>query len=101
MAGTVGTLAMLAEASGTGAELDVATVPRPAGVGLADWLTCFPGFALLLADRPGALLPDVEPATVATVGRLTAEVGRVRLRWPDGRTTVAVDGPATGLGAAS
>lgn len=101
MAGTVGTLAMLAEASGTGAELDVTAVPRPAGVGLADWLTCFPGFALLLADRPGVLLPDVEPAVVATVGRLTAEVGRVRLRWPDGRTTVAVDGPATGLGAAS
>ena len=31
MAGIVGTLAMLAEASGTGAELDVAAVPRPAG----------------------------------------------------------------------
>ena len=41
MAGVVGTLGMLAEASGCGATLDVADVPRPAGVtrrGLADLL---------------------------------------------------------------
>jgi AIR synthase-related protein len=97
MAGMVGTLAMLAEASGTGAELDVAAVPAPDGAGLADWLTCFPGFALVTADRPGARDPDASPATVATVGRLTTRPG-VRLRWPDGRTTTAVAGPATGLG---
>ena len=62
MAGIVGTLAMLAEASGCGAELDVASIPRPPGVRLADWLTCFPGFALVTAGEP--LDPaDVAPAT--------------------------------------
>jgi putative N-acetyltransferase (TIGR04045 family) len=99
MAGTIGSLAMLAEASGTGAEVDIARVPRPATAELADWLGCFPGFALLTADRPGRR-PPPSPATTATIGRLTTEVGVVRLLWPDGLTTVAVDGPATGLGAA-
>lgn len=99
MAGLVGTLAMLAEASGTGATVDVAGVPRPDGAGLADWLSCFPGFALLTADRPGAPPLDAAPATVATIGRLDAAPG-VRLRWPDGRTTPAVSGAATGLGEA-
>ncbi len=41
MAGIVGTTGMLAEASGCGAELDVAAIPRPADVGAGDWLTCF------------------------------------------------------------
>jgi putative N-acetyltransferase (TIGR04045 family) len=100
MAGTLGTLAMLAEASGTGAELDVAAVPRPRGVGTADWLGCFPGFALLTADRPGADRPRSGAAVTRAVGRLTSERGTVRLRWPDGRSTVAVAGAATGLGAA-
>jgi putative N-acetyltransferase (TIGR04045 family) len=97
MAGLVGTLAMLAEASNTGAEVDVTAIPRPGGVTVADWLTCFPGFALVTADRPGARTPDATPATVAPIGHLTARSG-VRLRWPDGRTTTAIAGPATGLG---
>jgi len=99
MAGTIGTLAMLAEASGTGAEVDVAAVPAPAGVVLADWLTCFPGFALVTASRPGRAAPDAAPAVVSTIGRLTAGKGVV-LRWPDGHVTRAVAGPATGLGPA-
>lgn len=104
MGGLVGTLAMLAEASGTGAEIDVTAVPTPGGATLGDWLACFPGFALLTADRPGGPGPtdvDVAPATVATIGRLTADVGEVRLRWPDGRSTTVVEGGATGLGLAS
>ena len=43
MAGIVGTLGMLAEAGGTGAELDVAAVPRPAAATMGSWLTCFRG----------------------------------------------------------
>ncbi len=100
MAGVVGTLAMLAEASGTGAEVDLAAVPAPPGAALTDWLKCFPGFAFLTADRPGAPEFDCSPAVVAPVGRLTAAPG-VRLRWPDGHTTSAVAGPATGMGVAS
>lgn len=103
MAGVVGTLGMLAEASGTGAVLDVAAVPRPAGATLADWLTCFPGFALLTADEPGAPAPSAGPATSAVCGELTDTVtgtAGVALRWPDGETTEAVAGGVTGLGAA-
>jgi selenophosphate synthetase-related protein len=101
MAGLVGTLGMLAEASGTGAELDVPAVPRPGGVGMADWLGCFPGFALVMAGLPpeGPGCRDVYPATAATCGRLVARPG-VRLRWPDGELTPAVDGPVVGLGPA-
>jgi hypothetical protein len=90
---------MLAEASGTGAVLDVAAVPRPAGVGVADWFTCFPGFALLTTDEPDAPLPTAGPATGAVCGELTDTAG-VALRWPDGETTTAVAGPVTGLGPA-
>jgi hypothetical protein len=48
MAGVVGTVGMLAEASGTGAEMGA-------------WVTCFPGYGMLTADRPG-VLPPAAPA---------------------------------------
>ena len=53
MAGLAGTLGMLAEASGCGAVLDVARVPRPDAATAGDWLTCFPGFAMITTDAPG------------------------------------------------
>lgn len=100
MAGIVGTTGMLAEASGTGAELDVARIPRPAKADMGQWLTCFPGYAMLTADRADADAPAVPDGVVgADCGRLTAEPG-VRLRWPDGVTTTAVASGATGLGRA-
>ncbi|GAA4396077.1 GNAT family N-acetyltransferase [Tsukamurella soli] len=71
MAGLVGTLGMLAEASGTGAELDIATVPRPAGASMGAWLTCFPGYAMLAADR-GPVRGVPAPLAAAPCGRLTA-----------------------------
>ena len=97
MAGIVGTAGMLAEASGTGAELDVSEIPRPAGVEMGSWLTCFPGFGMLTVD--GSVAPV--PAGVASevCGRLTAEPG-VRLRWPDGVVTTAVAAGVSGLGRA-
>ena len=96
MAGVVGTLGMMAEAGGCGAVLDVAAVPRPAEASVGDWLTCFPGFAMLTA---GTTELDAGPAVGATCGELTAAPG-VRLRWPDGEVTEAIAGPVTGLGAA-
>ncbi|MGF7236156.1 MAG: MSMEG_0567/sll0787 family protein [Frankia sp.] len=108
MAGIIGTLGMMAEASGCAAELTVADIPRPGAarsaarggpVPMGDWLTCFPGFALLTADRPGGVPPAARPAVSARCGRLLAGDG-VRLRWPDGETTVALAGPVTGLGPA-
>lgn len=100
MAGIAGTAGMLAEASGCGAELDVARVVRPDGVQAADWLTCFPGFAVVTADAPGAPPLPAGAADGSPCGRLVPEPG-VRLRWPDGDTTVAVPGSVTGLGAAA
>jgi putative N-acetyltransferase (TIGR04045 family) len=99
MAGIAGTLGMLAEASGCGAVLDVAAVPRPAGATMADWLTCFPGFGLLTAAEPGTPGPPAGPAASAECGSLVAGEG-VRLRWPDGEQTTVIEGPVTGLGPA-
>ncbi|MGU3498483.1 MSMEG_0567/sll0787 family protein [Mycobacterium sp. C31M] len=98
MAGIVGTLGMLAEACGTGAELDVATVPRPHSAAVGAWLTCFPGYAMLTA---GAQQPVPLPDGVvgADCGSLTAGHG-VRLRWPDEVTTTVLTSPVTGIGPA-
>ncbi|WP_231515456.1 MSMEG_0567/sll0787 family protein [Herbidospora cretacea] len=96
MAGIAGTLGMLAEAGGCGAVLEPARVPRPAGVTMGDWLTCFPGFAMLTAGGPA--LP-AGPAAGAECGELVAGSG-VRLRWPDGVVTEGVHGAVTGLGTA-
>lgn len=99
MAGVVGTLGMLAEAGGTGAELDMSAVPRPAAADMGPWLTCFPGFAMLTAGvhRSPVELPD--GVVAADCGSLTAAPG-VRLRWPDGVTTTALASPVTGIGPA-
>ncbi|WP_405922820.1 MSMEG_0567/sll0787 family protein [Streptomyces sp. NBC_00035] len=99
MAGIAGTLGMLAEASGCGAVLDMAAVPRPGAAAMGDWLTCFPGFAMLTADEPDAPPLPAGPATGAVCGELTAGHG-VGLRWPDGEITEAVTGPVTGMGTA-
>jgi putative N-acetyltransferase (TIGR04045 family) len=99
MAGIAGTLGMLAEASGCGAVLDVAAVPRPAGVTMGDWLTCFPGFGMLTADDPGRAAPEAGPASSAECGELVAGEG-VWLRWPDRELTCALPGAVTGLGRA-
>jgi AIR synthase-related protein len=99
MAGVAGTLGMLAEASGCAAILDVAAVPRPAAATAGDWLTCFPGYAMLTADAPDTPPPPAGPATSALCGEL-AEGRGVGLRWPDGQITPAVTGTVTGMGTA-
>jgi putative N-acetyltransferase (TIGR04045 family) len=101
MAGIVGTIAMLAEASGCGAEIDIARIPRPDQALMADWLTCFPGFAIVLAQTPGAPAPRGGAAVCAGCGGLSAE-GGVRIRWPDDELTTAIAIEAiTGLGPAT
>jgi putative N-acetyltransferase (TIGR04045 family) len=100
MAGIAGTTGMLAEASGTGAELDVAAIPRPMGADMGSWITCFPGFGMLTADRPGDRELELPKDVASAVcGRLTTEPG-VRLRWPDGVTTAVLGAMVTGLGRA-
>jgi selenophosphate synthetase-related protein len=99
MAGLVGTTGMLAEACGTGAVLDMAAIPRPSEVAMGEWVTAFPGFAMITADTPGREVPDAGPATSALCGQLIKGRG-VSLRWPDGTITQAVQGTVTGLGKA-
>jgi len=53
MAGLVGSLAMLLEWSRSGVTVDLDAIPRPPGVPMRDWLTCFPAFAFLLCAPPG------------------------------------------------
>jgi putative N-acetyltransferase (TIGR04045 family) len=100
MAGLVGTLGMLAEASGCGAVLDVAAVPRPAAASVGDWFTCFPGSAFLSTDVPDRAVAPAGPAVTAVCGELVPG-GGVRLRWPDGSLTPALPASVTGLGPAT
>lgn len=53
MAGLVGSLAMLLEWSRSGVTVDLDAIPRPPGVPMRDWLTCFPAFGFLLCAPPG------------------------------------------------
>ncbi len=84
MAGLVGSLAMLLEPNRLGVSLDLAALPVPDGVSLADWLSCFPCYAFLLTCPP----PQVDPCLEAFAGRGLAAAalgvidgtGRVRLR---------------------
>ena len=98
MAGAVGTVGMLAEASGYGAVLDVDRIPSPAEP-MGDWLTCFPGFAMVSTDTPGRSRMDSALTQTAECGEMTLERG-VQLRWPDGEKTPAVASTVTGLGRA-
>ena len=55
MAGVIGSLAMLLEPGGLGADVDLDALPAPAGVDLDRWLICFPTYAFWMAtDQPGA-----------------------------------------------
>jgi putative N-acetyltransferase (TIGR04045 family) len=97
MVGIVGTTGMLAEASGCGAVLDVGSIPRPASAAMGDWLSCFPGYAMVTADRPGEGRMGSPLASTAECGRLVEGSG-VQLRWPDGMITKAISNNVTGLG---
>jgi len=76
--GIVGTLAMLLECSGIGAELWLDRLPQPAGVDLARWLVSFPSFGFLLAvapERTAEVIGQFRERAIpcAAVGRLTRE----------------------------
>lgn len=101
MSGLVGTTGMLAEASGCRAVLDVAAVPTPHTARTGDWLTCFPGFAVVTSEAgsaPAPVLPD--HLTTGLCGELQPGSG-VGLRWPDGTVTEAVTRTVTGMGTAA
>jgi selenophosphate synthetase-related protein len=75
--GIPGTLAMLLECSGVGAELWLDRLPIPDGVPLERWLISFPSFGFLLAVNPTRTAEVIEKFAVreiacASVGRITA-----------------------------
>lgn len=99
MSGLVGTTGMLAEASGCRAVLDVDAIPSPAEAAYGDWLTCFPGFAMITAEVAPASSALPSFVTSSVCGELTTGTG-VGLRWPDGVVTEAVTSTVTGMGTA-
>lgn len=52
MAGLIGSILMLLEGSGKGAELNINNIPRPFEVPLNEWLLTFPSFGFILSLRP-------------------------------------------------
>lgn len=60
MAGIAGTLGMLAEASGTGAELDVAP-SQPDAARMGEWLTCSATRCSSPTVGPSSTLPHPPP----------------------------------------
>ena len=103
MAGLVGSLAMLLEWGRLGVALDLDALPRPSGVPLAAWLTCFPAYSFLLcapdgrADECVAAFRDrgLEAAVVGVVD----DSGLVRLTSGSRQATVLdlTVTPVTGL----
>lgn len=92
MAGLVGSLAMLLEWSGLGVTVDLERLPCPGGVGLKEWLTCFPAFGFLLctpSGREGDCLAPFHARGIdaAVVGTIDGS-GRLGLRAGDVEATV-------------
>lgn len=81
MAGVLGTLLMLIECSRVGAWVDLARIPRPAGLpageaALLRWLAAFPSYGFLLSVRPARA--DAVAARFQAAGIACAAIGEVR-----------------------
>ena len=94
MAGLVGSLAMLLECNRLGVTLDLDAVPVPAGVGLEQWITCFPCFAFLLCVPAGlegeCLRTFADRGLAAAVAGTLDGTGQLRL-CSAGRVATAFD----------
>jgi AIR synthase-related protein len=104
MAGTCGSLAMLLETSGVGAELDVCLIPAPAEVEPLRWLTAFPSYGYVLAVEPSAVATicarfDAVGVSCAAVGTVD-DSRRLSLRHGDERALYLdlSERPLTGFG---
>lgn len=92
MAGLIGSLAMLLEWGRLGVTVDLDALPRPEGVALEAWLTCFPAFAFLLctpsdrADECAAAFTD-RGLDVAVVGEVD-DTGVLAVRQQERRAQV-------------
>ncbi|WP_213769499.1 sll0787 family AIR synthase-like protein [Bradyrhizobium sp. dw_78] len=73
--GIVGTAAMLAECSGVAIDIDLRSIPKPAGAPLERWLLTFPSFGYLLSVKPGNAAETI--ACFAGRGIAAARIGAV------------------------
>jgi selenophosphate synthetase-related protein len=102
-AGLLGTVAMMMEASGTGAEVDLDSLAVPIGVGLQWWLKAYPSYGFILSVPPENLeavtgMFEGAGATCSLIGEVT-EGSSVMLSLSD-ETDIFLDWksePVTGL----
>jgi len=73
MAGVVGTVLMLLEASGLGGVVDLDALPRPAEVALEDWLLAFPSYGFVLSVAAAEM--DAVMGRFAARGIAAAAIG--------------------------
>jgi AIR synthase-related protein len=52
MAGLIGSVLMLLESSGKGAEIHIEKIPKPYDIPLREWLITFPSYGFILSIRP-------------------------------------------------
>ena len=101
MAGSIGSLAMLLEPEGLGAEVDLDVLPRPAEVHLERWLVCFPTYAFWLStDRPVECVELFRSAGLDAAVTGTTNVSGVLTARHCGETRTVLDlaaEPVTGL----
>jgi selenophosphate synthetase-related protein len=76
--GILGTASIMMENSGSGAIIDLGSIPKPDEIGLSDWLVCFQSFGFILSVQPGrsseviSLFQERE-ITAAIIGRVIEE----------------------------
>lgn len=103
MAGILGSLGMLLECHTLGVTVDLDALPRPAEVGLVEWLGCFPCLAFLLCAPSGrekdCIAPFHDRGLVAEVIGTLDDSGRLRIASGGGSATVldVRSEPVTGL----
>ena len=100
MAGIVGSLAMLIEATTSGVTIDLDAIPVPTGVDQLQWLTCFPCFLFLVCSPSGrehdvAALAAERELTYAPIGTID-DTGVLVLR-DNGASATVIDLRSEGI----
>jgi len=90
-AGLLGTISIMMENSGRGADIDLDAIPCPAELDLLDWMVSFQSFGFILSVDPEHSRPIIElfrgrGIDAAVVGRVTDEKTVTVRSGPDSRT---------------
>ncbi len=76
MAGLIGSVLMLLECSGKGAEIQIERIPKPYEVSLSEWLITFPSYGFILSLKPQYTAEvkkifDLINVTCEVIGKIT------------------------------